>query len=832
MADFRLIARMLWRDLRAGELTLLVLALLLAVAALSSVGFLADRVELALKRDAVQLMGGDLLVTSDHPIPSGFVQKATAFGLRHTQTLTFNSMVSTEGAAELAAVKVVEQNYPLRGSIQLAPGLRLPGKSVVRGPAQGEAWLDEQLLNALQRKPGEMVELGYLRLRVAAVITYESDRGMAFSSFAPRIMISAQDLAASGLIQEGSRARYRLLLAGDLAAVEAYEQWAKERVGRGETLESLDNARPELRSGMERASRFLRLVAMLAVILAAIAIGLSSRRYMHRHSSSCAVMRCLGARRSQLLKLYLGEFLLLGLAVASLGAVAGFFLQFGLAVVVRDFVSIELPLPGATPVLHGLLVGVVLMLGFVAPQLLKLVEVSPIRVLRREWRTAQASSVGAWVFGAGALAGLMFWLAGEWVLGGIVVGGFAAAIVVFSGLAWAALEGLGRLHIAASWGVRYGFASLRRRRSSSVVQIVALALGVTALFLLSFVSRDLMTSWQGTIAPDAPNRFVINIQPSQKGALELWLGQHGLASVALQPMVRGRLVSVNGKPVSGRSYVEERARNLVEREFNLSWGSLLPPGNSILEGTWHGERKDAVFSMEHGVGRSLGIRLGDAVVFNVGGSMVSGKIGSIRKLDWNSMRVNFFFTAAPGLLDSAPTSYITSFHLSPNEADRIRALVAAFPNLTVIDVSAVIEQVEKASTRLIQLVQFVSLFALVAGVVVLLAAQQNTHDERAYELTVLRGLGARNRQLRFALLAELAVLASLAVVFAAIAAHVLGFVLARYVFETNYALDGLRLAGGVLVLSAVITGMAWPGARRAMRGTVSEALRENEGGAS
>lgn len=832
MPDFLLALRMLRRDLRAGELTLLVLALLLAVTALSSVGFLADRVEQGLRRDATQLLGGDLLINADHPVPEAYLQKATELGLRQTGTISFNSMVSTDAAAQLAAVKAVDTGYPLRGSLQVASAVGGAGKEAGRVPAKGEAWLDEQLLAALQLKPGDTLELGYLRLRVAAVISFESDRGMGFSSFAPRIMINAAELAASGLMQEGSRARYRLQLAGDPAAVARYETWAKARLGRGEVLESLDNGRPEIRSGMDRASRFLRLTAMLAVVLAAVAIGLSSRRYLHRHFNSCAVMRCFGAQRGQLLKLYLTEFLALGLAVAGVGCVFGYFLQFGLVAAAREFLVTDLPAPGVLPVLHGLLVGVVLMLGFVAPQLLKLASVPPISVLRREWGGLQAASLGAWGFGAAALVGLMLWLAGEWTLGGVVVGGFAAAILLFVGVAWGTLGVLGRLRsLGNHWGVRYGLASLRRRRASSVVQIVALGLGVTALFLLSLVSRDLLASWRGNLAPDAPNRFVINIQPPQKSAVEAWLVQHGLASVALQPMIRGRLVSINGKPVSGKDYAEERARNLVEREFNLSWSSQLAEGNRVVEGQWHGNGKEAVFSMEQGVGRTLGIRLGDVVVFDVGGRKSSGRVGSIRKLDWDSMRVNFFFTAAPGVLDGFPASYITSFHLDSERSGLVRELISTFPNLTVIDVSTVLAQVESVSNRLAQLVQFVSLFALIAGVIVLLAAQRSTHDERAYELTVLRALGARNHQLRIALIAELFALAVIAVVLAGAASQALGYGLARYVFEIDYRVDWGRLCGATAVAIVVIVGLGWPSARSAMLGTVAEGLRENESGA-
>lgn len=833
MQTLFLTLKMLRRDLRAGELNLLVLALLLAVTALSSVAFLSERVAQGLKRDASQLLGGDLLITADHALPPRFAEQARSLGLRLTRTVTFNSMASTEAAAQLAAVKAVENAYPLRGSLQLGGVAGAPGREAGRIPAQGEAWVDETLLSALQLKPGERLQLGYLDLRIGAVISFESDRGMGFSSFAPRVMINALDLPASGLIQEGSRAHYRLQLAGAGKAVRAYEVWAASRLGRGERLESLDNARPEIRMALDRAGRFLRLTAMLSVVLAAVAIGLSSRRYLRRHFNACAVMRCFGARRGQLLSLYLGEFLILGLLVSALGCLLGFGVQYLFVGLARGLLPGELPAPGGLPVVHGLLVGMVLVLGFVAPQLLRLASVPPISVLRREWGHLQAASLGAWLLGAGALAGVMLWLAGEWWLGGIVVGGFALAIGVFAFLAWLALELLGRLRgMGRHWGLRYGLANLHRRRASSVVQIVALALGLTALILLSLVSQDLLTSWRGKLAPDAPNRFVINIQPDQREAVGAWLRSHGLDGVALEPMVRGRLISVNGRPVSARDYADERARNLVEREFNLSWNDRLAKANRIVAGAWHGAGREAVFSMEEGVGRTLGIVLGDRVVFEAGGQRVSGKVSSVRKLDWDSMQVNFFFIAAPGLLDALPASYITSFHLDAANAVQVRELLAAFPNLTVIDVSAVLAQVEGISTKLAQIVQFVFLFALLAGLLVLMAAQGSTHDERCYELNVLRALGARSQQIRTALLAELLALGSLAALLALLASQAMGYGLARFVFEMDYRPDYLASVGiGVLAVVLVLI-FSWPSVSRAMRGTVTEGLRENETGAA
>ncbi|WP_018605956.1 ABC transporter permease [Uliginosibacterium gangwonense] len=832
MNDLRLALRMLRRDLRAGELSLLIVALLLAVVALSSVGFLTDRVAQGLRRDATQMLGGDLLVSADHPVAEALAPKARELALRVTNTVTFNSMVTTADAAQLAAVKAVEAAYPLRGSLQIAPNLTDTPQEAGRIPAVGEAWLDEQLMAALQLRPGDKLQLGYLNLRVGAFIRYESDRGMGFASFAPRIMINTADLAASGLMQEGSRARYRMQLAGRPESVARFEAWVRPRLGRGETLESLDNARPEIRNGMDRAARFLRLTAMLAVVLAAVAIGLSSRRYLHRHFNSCAVMRCFGAQRGQLLRLYLTEFFVLGLVVALVGCTLGYAIQFGLLYLARDLINMELPAPGMLPVVHGMIIGVVLMLGFVAPQLLKLSAVPPISVLRREWGGAQAISLGAWGFGAALLAALMFWLAGEWLLGAMVIGGFAVAILLFAGLGWLALSALGHIRgLGQQWGLRYGLASLHRRRAASVVQVVALGLGLTALILLGLVSRDLMASWRGKIGPEAPNRFVINIQPPQKDAVLMWLREHQLPQARLEPMIRGRMLSINGRPVAAKDYPDEQAKSLVEREFSLSWSDRLPVDNRIVAGAWHGASHEPVFSMEQGIGRTLGIKQGDKVEFQVGGQRVSARVGSIRKLSWDSMRVNFFFIAAPGLLDDMPSSYITSFYLPPAKSGYVRDLVTAFPNLTIVDVTTVLAQVQSVSERLTLLVQFVSAFALIAGIIVLVSAQLSTHDERVYEVSVLRALGARMGQLRAALLAELAVLAAIAILLAAAASQIYGYCLARFVFEMEYHADmvSLALVAGLAFLG--ILGFGWPALRHAIMGTVAEGLRESESGA-
>ncbi|MEN3109776.1 ABC transporter permease [Uliginosibacterium paludis] len=821
--------QMLRRDLRAGELGLLGVALLLAVASLASVGFLTDRVGQALEQNATRLLGGDLLISADHELPASLIDELRKRGLAHTRSVTFNSMATSDEAAQMVAVKAVEQGFPLRGEVQLSDFSGAAPRQADRAPAAGEAWVDDALLPALQLKPGQSVQLGYLHLRMTRQVVFESDRGVGFSSFAPRLLMNIADLPASGLLVEGSRARYRLAVAGEREAIKSYEAWATPRLERGERIESLDNARPEIRSNLDRAGRFLRIAAMLAVVLAAVAIGLSARRYLARHLDSCAVMRCFGASRWQLLGMHLGEFLIFGLVVAALGCALAWGVQAALAGLVATLIKSDLPPPGWQPVLQGLAVGVLLTLGFVAPQLLRLARVPPIRVIRREMGELTAGSFLVWMAGALSLAGLMLWIAGEWTLGFAVVGGFAAAPALFALIAWAALGLAGRARSVApggqGWGLRYGLAALSRRRASSVIQVVALALGLTAILLLTLISRDLLAGWQAKQPADAPNRFVIGIQPEQRAPIAEFLAGHGIHE-ALQPMIRGRLVAINQREVRPEDYTEERARNLAEREFNLSYGSTLQQGNRVIAGRWHGDARVPEFSMEQGIGERLGVKLGDEVTFEVGGQRVRGKVSSVRKLDWDSMRVNFFFTGAPGLLDAMPASFITSFHLPPGQASLVRDMAAQWPNITVIDIGMLLEQVATMTDRLSQLVRFVFGFSLLAGLVVLLAAQRNTHDERGYEISVLRALGARSHQVRSALLAEFAVLGVLASLLAVLAATGIGYLLARVVLDLDFqpSLPALLLAGAGASLAIVLFG--WLGVRGLTGRTVVEGLRE------
>jgi len=822
----RFTAGMLARDFRAGELRVLAVALLVAVASVTSVSFFADRLKQTLNREAHQLLGGDMMLVSDHPWAPGIVEEIKRRGLRQATSVAFISIAHVDGLSQLAGVKAVAPGYPLRGTMRVAGGLNHPDAATRAVPARGEVWLDERLTSALAAQVGTAVRLGGATFRVGAVLTLEPERGASFFNIAPRLMMNAADLPATGLIQPGSRIRHRLYAAGEPARVAAFERWIEPRLERGQRAETLENARPEVRVLLERAEQFLGLTAALAVVLAGIAVALATRRFVERHLDGLAVMRCLGATQAMLLRGYLIEFLLLGAVVVAAGCALGWLAHLALVHWLAQFVGAELPAASALPALQGFLVGFVLLVGFAAPPLLQVKDVPAVRVIRRESGPPRVSALATYGAGFAAAAALLVWQAGDAKLGFAVIGGFAGAGAAFVGLGWLAVRATGGLGRFRGIALRYGVASLRRRSFASALQIASLALGLTAILLLTVTRADLVSAWRRASPPDAPNRFVLGIQPEQLAAVKQHFADSGVPPPDIYPMVRGRLTTVNGRSVSGDDFDSQRTRRMVEREFNLSWMDERPAHNDIVAGRWWGAGAGAEFSVEEGIAGRLGLTLGDEITYTVAGEALTGRITSLRRLQWDSMKVNFFVVAPPGMLARYPASYITSFRVAPEQEPLMNALTQRFPNLTVVDVSAVLRQFQAVLDQVVAAVQFVFLFAVAAGLVVLYAALAATEDERRREAALLRSLGALKRQVRAAYRVEFLLLGLVAGLLGAIAATAIGELLAYRVFrlniQPNYWLAALGPAAGV----ALVMASAALGLRRTFSSPPSVTLRE------
>ena len=806
MNSFALALRMLRREWRAGELRVLSAALVIAVASITSVGFFTDRVSRALAQQANMLLGADLAVISDHPLDSAIDQEALRRGLRTAHTLSFPSMVLHGERAQLAEIKAVSQGYPLRGQLRVAAPAFAPERATDTIPDPGTVWLDPRLFKQMAVKTGEPIEVGASHLAVSAVLTHEPDRAGVMFNIAPRLLMNLADISATGLIQEGSRASYRLLVAGEADAVASFRAWATARLKRGERMEGVSDARPEIRSALSRAERFLGLAALTSIILAAVTVVMAARRFMARHLDNCAVLRCLGARQRLIFRLYLYQFLLLGLAASLVGCLLGYAGQMVLAQRLGSLISTELPLPSMLPAAQGILTGLVTLLGFSLPFLQQLKSVPALRVLRREVGLPSRFGWLGFVLGLCTVAGLVLWQAGDIKLGGYVLAGLSAAAmaaVLLALLLIRLLAGL-RRQAAASW--RYGLANIARRAGGSVAQVAAFSLGILVLLLLTVVRGDLMQSWRSTLPPEAPNRFVINIQPDQLRPLSEFFHTRHIAAPDFHPMVRGRLQAVNGKAIVAADYPDEHARRLVEREFNLSWAASLPADNQLVVGKWWLEetRGEIRLSVEEGIAKTLGIKLGDKLTYAVGGAVFSAPVASLRKVNWDSFRVNFFVIASPGVLENFPASYITSFHLPEGHSALLDEMVQAFPNLTVIDVAALINEVHAIMERVAGAVEFVFLFTWLMGFTVLYAAIASTRDERIYEAAILRTLGASRRQLLLGLFAEFSGIGMLAGLVAALGAGGTGYILSTKILTLPYAFNFWLLPAGMLAGAAAI----------------------------
>lgn len=803
--------RLLARDWRAGELRVLVIALVIAVASVTAVGFAADRVHQALRQQGNELLGADLVVLSDQGPPQ-YAERAQRLNLRHASTMSFLSMALAGDASQLAEVKAVSEHYPLRGELSIAREPFGAEQRIRAIPAPGTVWADARLLQQLKLKAGDTLTLGAAQFTLAALLAREPDRGGDVFSIAPRLLMNIADVPATGLVQTGSRIRYRLLVAGEAEKVQQFRAAVENGLQRGERLETLEDARPEVRSALTRAQRFLGLAALVSVLLAGAAVATAARRYSVRHLDTCAMLRCLGAPQGFISQSFFYQMLWLGAAAGLLGCATGYAAHNLLTDLLGRLIAAPLPPPSALPALSGFAVGLMTLLGFALPPLLALKNAPALRVLRRELGLP-VRGLTARLAGILPLGGLMMWQAGDFKLGATIVAGTLGALAVLAFTAWLLVRGLAclRTRVGVAW--RFGLANIARRPASSVTQILAFGLGLMALLLLTLVRGDLLASWRESLPADAPNRFIINIQPQQLPALRDFFARRATPAPEFYPMVRGRLMSINGKPVSPADYQDERAARLVEREFNLSWMERLPQDNQVIAGAWWHENAAAgQLSVEDGIAATLGIKLGDALGFNIAGETFTANVTSLREVDWGSFHVNFFVIAAPGALEDYPASYITSFYLPEQSQALLGALVKSFPNLTVIDVAAVMTQVRAIIERVTLAVEYVFGFTLLAGFAVLYAALQATRDERLQDTALLRTLGASRRQLVAGLAAEFLLLGSLAGLVAALAASALGYVLAEHVLHLPYVfnawvwLSGL-LAGGVGVALAGVAGM-------------------------
>lgn len=835
--------RTLLRDLRAGELRLLIVAVTLAVAALTAVGFFADRLKGGLQRDARQLLGGDAVLRSDGVTPAVFEAKARSLGLQVASTVTFPTMGRAReeegGASKLVAFKAVPEGYPLRGSMKVADTPEGTGQDTREIPAPGTAWADASLFDALGLTVGQTLLMGDASFKLARVIVQEPDRGAGFINFSPRVMINSADLAATGLIQPASRTSYRFAVAGSDAAVKSFVQWATQEIKkaelRGVRIESLESGSPEMRQTLDRAEKFLNLVALLAALLSAVAVAIVARGFAAKHLDDCAMLRVLGQPQRTIALAYTFEFVLAGMAASALGVLIGYAVHYGFVLLLAGLVETVLPAATFWPVAFGMGMGLTLLLAFGLPPVLQLAQVPPLRVIRRDVGNLRPASLAVLLVGVLGFAALLVAASSDLKLGLIAVGGFAGAVAVFAVASFAAVKVL-RASVSETTAPRWLVLATRQlsaRPAYAVVQVSALAVGLLALMLLVLLRTDLISSWRRATPPDAPNRFVINVQPEQGDAFQKALRDGGVKKFDWYPMIRGRLVAVNGKDVTPDDFEDDRAKRLVDREFNLSHAAQQPSHNQVVAGRWTADEAGAI-SVEDGLAKTLGLKLGDSLRFDIGGQISEAKITSLRKVDWGSMRVNFFVMYPVAQMTDVPVSYISAFRAPERQpavnGERPRSfdneLVKAFPNITNVDMSSTIAQVQRVLDQVIRAVEYLFGFTLAAGLVVLFAAITATREERAKEFAIMRAVGARASLLRQVQRAELAGVGLLAGFLASIVALAVGWGLARYVFDFSWTGSWTVPLLGSLAGAALALAAGWWGLRSVLNTPVVETLRK------
>jgi len=802
-----------WRSaLRDPGLRLLLASVLVAVAALSSVAFFADRVERALRLQGAALMAADLVVEQGAAIPQDWTDKARSLGLRSARSVSFPSVVIAGERPLLVQVKAVEAPYPLRGRLRVDT----TGGEVGHVPGTGEAWLEGRLRDRLDVKVGESeISLGEIRLRAAGILRDEPDRGGNLFQLAPRLMIGFDDALRSGLLGPASRVKYRFLVAGDTEQLRAMRAWLSTRLRPGSGIADLDNARPELRTALERAKRFLSLAALCASLLAGVAILLATRRYVDRALDSAAVLRTLGMSGAAVLRWHLGQLLAAVLVATLAGSIIGLVGQQALVAVLGDWFGETLPTPGLRPLLVGLLFGLSMALGFSLPTLIRIGRVPPLRVLRRELDAPGLAGWLVWLLAALVFVGLMYWQVQDHRLAGGMALALIATLVVLILAGRLLLKALAPLRRAGGT-VALGLAALARYPQLTLLQLSGFGLGITLLLLLAVVRVDVVEAWQGSLPKDAPNHFLINVQPDEREALMTVLERRQIPNSGLHATARARLTLIGERVVKPETYTEMRARRLAAREYSLGFSTQMQTDNRVQAGRWWTPEEAArpAFSVEEGVARSLGIRLGDTLTFDVAGQVISAPVTSIRSVSWDSFNVNFFVVGTPALARELPVAYLSSLYLDSDSERVTLELANRFPAVSVLDVRPILSQVRDIMERGALAVEMVFLFTLVAAALVTFAAAEVSRDERAREVAVMRTLGASRGRLVGAVLIEFGLLGLIGGLLAAALASVSGYLIAVELFDLpgrfSPSIWWLGIGAGTLVVALV----GWLATRR------------------
>jgi putative ABC transport system permease protein len=816
------------RELRSGEVLVLLVAVGLAVGALTAVGFLTDRISKAVSRQANEVLAADLRLRSQEPVPDEWRDLAKTYNLETAETMSFPSVVFSGDESALATIMVVSEGYPLRGSVRISDTLFGEQRAVKGIPEPGEVWADGALLARVGADVGDTLAVGELNLRVSAVLTYRPDQSIGFASLAPSLLLNIGDISRSGLIGEGSRVAYALLVAGDEKAVADFNAAIEDRLPDSVRVRTQEDSSERAYNAADRAQRFLSLTAVISLLLSAVAVAMSARRFAQKRMDTVALMKSLGATQGFVISAALVQLLLLGLLGIVGGSVVGYGAEEMLSRVLLDLMQQnELPESGLRPVILASGSAIVLLLGFALPSLLQLRNTPPLRVLRHDAMPPASSRLFVVGLALAAVAAMLYRSVSDARMLAILIGGIViiAVSLYLVGRALVFMIGRARSGVGVAW--RYGLANVARRGRDSAIQVVAFGLGITVLLLLTLVRTDLLEGWRESIDDDAPNHFLINIQPHELESVATLFEANGIERPVFTPMVRARMTTINDESVKDREYPNEDGKWLANREANLSYAAELSSSNELVDGEWWPTDYSgpALASIEEQSAKNAGLVLGDRLTFFVAGREVTAEIRSTRKVNWDSFQPNFFIVLSPGALDGMPTTYISSMRISDDSQSMLIDLVRAHPSISVIDLGAILEQVRGIIEKASLAVQAVFMFTLAAGIAVLFAAVQSTMDERRFESAMLRALGARRRTVFAGVMAEFAALGTAAGVLASAGASVLAYLVSTQVFELPYEFSPSVWLAGVSAGVFIVCVSGYFAARGAVNARPAEVLR-------
>ncbi len=814
MSRFNLALRLLWRDSRSGELTILILALIIAVTSSTAIALFSDRLQRTMVNQAAEFLAADLVIDCSTLVAEDWLNKATQFGLLQAQTVDFSSVLIEHDELLLAGIKAVSDHYPLRGILKATTAEDYTSEAILHaGPEKGTAWVEKRILSALKLKIGDSLTVGEKPLTITHILTYEPDKKGNFYSFSPRVMINQADLAATNIIQPGSHVHYFFQFSGDPQAVLDFKQWLKPQLNPSQHLVDIHEDRPELGTALQRAERYLGLSSILVILISGVAIAMATRRYTERHFNATALLRCLGCKQQEILWLYSSQFVVLGALASALGCVLGWFAQEVLFQLLKELLPPQLVSPGFGAVFFGFTIGIVVLLAFAMPPLLRLKQVSPLRVLRRDLEPLPASAWLVYSLSIGVI-GLLIWrYTMDIKMTATILGAGLGVLLVLWLLTYGLLKLIQNWLPSMSLTWRFSFQGLLRNSSTTISQILAFGLTLAAMTLSFTVRTDLIDNWQQQLPDNAPNHFALNIFPEQQAAYKSDLQQNAIKGSQFYPVVRGRLVEINHLPVQQFVSKDSQGENATHRELSLTWTKELPEENKIVAGNWWSNEQLAdQVSIEKKLADSLKIKLGDLLTFTIGSQQVNATVSSIRELRWDTMKPNFYMIFSPGSLDAYPSTYITSFYLPETQKDLLNSLVKKYPSTTILEVDLILKQVKTLLMQLTQAINYLLYFALMAGFTVLFAAVYATLDNRIYEGALMRTFGANRSFLRRTQLLEFGMLGFISGVFAVIISEATTYILytqwmaIEYQFNTGIVIS-IPLIGAFFVGSAGFMGV-------------------------